>query len=60
MLGLMVKIKEENNMNRIDDVVASRNRRIKEIRESGGTLVITDNDVPAGMGYTQEWQDDFE
>jgi len=37
-------------MNRIDEIVASRNKRIKEIREEDGTLVLTDNEVPAGMG----------
>ncbi len=30
----------------------------KEIRENDGTLVITEKDVPAGMGNTQEWQED--
>jgi len=28
---------------------------MKEIREEDGTLVITSNDVPAGMGGTQEY-----
>lgn len=47
----MTKKQEEyNGMDRIDEVVASRNKRIKEIRENDGTLVITDNDAPAGMG----------
>ena len=42
-------------MNRIKSVVDSRNKRIKEIREEDGTLVITSNDVPAGMGCTQDY-----
>lgn len=33
---------------------------IKEIREDDGTLVITEKDAPAGMGRTQEWQEEEE
>lgn len=34
--------------------------KMKEIRENDGTLVITDKDVPAGMGRTQSYFDDEE
>ena len=33
---------------------------MKEIREQDGTLVITSNDVPAGMGCTQGYDPEDE
>ena len=33
---------------------------MKEIRENDGTLVITGNDAPAGMGCTQDYCHDPE
>jgi hypothetical protein len=33
----------------------TRTDNMKEIRENNGTLVITGNDAPAGMGCTQDY-----